>query len=135
MVERITLTEHLRTLPGTLIAVIALLELEAVALVGVAVWSVIDTFTLPAQSLAWAVTMDVVLVAAAALCAWLGWLLLNLRAGARNPSVALHLLALPIGYYMVTGGLPVIGAILFALCVAGVVLLVWPSTTKALGIK
>jgi hypothetical protein len=49
--------------------------------------------------------------------------------------VALHLLALPIGYYMVTGGLPYIGAILFALCVAGVVLLVWPSTTKALGIN
>lgn len=135
MVEPITLTEHLRTLPKTLVAVIVLLELEAIALVGVAVWAVIDTFTQPAQSLAWAVTMDVVVVAAAGLCGWLGWLLLNLRAGARNPSVALHLLTLPIGYYMVTGGLPYVGVVLFALCVAGVILLVWPSTTKALGIN
>jgi hypothetical protein len=125
----------LKGLPRTLLAVVGLLWLEAVAVAVVAVTQIFDTFTQVAQSLQWAVTMDVVLVVLAGLFGWLGWLLLTRRAGARNPSVALHLLALAIGYFMAQGGLVAPGVIVIAVCVVAVVLLVLPSTTKALGIK
>jgi hypothetical protein len=125
----------LKGLPWTLLAVVVLLWLEALGVVVLAVTQIVDTITQVAQSLAWAVTMDLVLVVLAGLFGWLGWLLLNRRAGARNPSVAVHLLALAIGYFMAKGGLVVLGVGAIVVCVVAVFLLVSPATTRALGIK
>jgi hypothetical protein len=125
----------LKGLPTTLLAVVALLGLEAIGVAVLAVTQIVDTFTQVAQSLSWAITMDAVLLVLAGLFGWLGWLLLNRRAGARNPSVAIHLLALAIGYFMVRGGLVVLGVAVIVVCIVTVFLLVSPSTTRALGLK
>ncbi|GAA1670721.1 hypothetical protein [Fodinicola feengrottensis] len=122
-------------LPATLLAVICLLWLEAVAVAVLAVVQIVNTFTQVAQTFTGAIAEDALLLAIAGLFGWLGWLLLNRRAGARNPSVAMHLLALAIGYFMAKGGLVAAGAIVLAVCVVAIVLLVLPSTTRALGIK
>ena len=74
----------------------------------------------------------------AALAVLLGWLAVTLartRAWARGPSIALELLLVPIGYYMVAGGSAWLGVptIIAALATTG--LLLAPATRAALGIR
>ena len=56
------------------------------------------------------------------------------RAGARAPAIVLQLMLLPIGYYMIQGGLGWLGVPLIILGVAVCGLLVSPPTTRALGV-
>ncbi|MET7421797.1 hypothetical protein [Dactylosporangium sp. NPDC005555] len=54
---------------------------------------------------------------------------------ARGPGIVTQMLQMPIGWTMLTNGQPYIGAPLFALGLAGAILLFAPSTRIALGIR
>lgn len=60
--------------------------------------------------------------------------LVRRKAAARAPAIVLHLLMLPIGYYMVQGGLAWSGIPLAALGLLVCTLLVSAPTTRALGL-
>jgi hypothetical protein len=74
-------------------------------------------------------------VGLAVLFAALGVLLSRRRSPARGPAIVLELLLLPIGYYMVTGGVPWFGVPVMLLGLACAVLLFAPSTREFLGIR
>ncbi len=57
------------------------------------------------------------------------------RRWARGPGIVAQMLQMPIGWTMLTHGQPLIGAPLFALGLAGAILLFAPSTRIALGIR
>jgi hypothetical protein len=65
----------------------------------------------------------------------LGVALNRRRAWARGPAVVLELMLLPIGWYMVAGGLAWLGVPVFALGLFGAGLLVTPSAREALGVR
>jgi peptidoglycan/LPS O-acetylase OafA/YrhL len=65
----------------------------------------------------------------------LGVLLRQHRAAARGPAIVLELLLLPIGYYMVEGGVPWLGAPVMLLGLAAAALLLAPATRQSLGIR
>jgi hypothetical protein len=119
---------------GALGLAVGLLWLEAAGMALLAGLEIYDVFTVEAENTGWALTLGAMLICLTVLLAWLGRLLSRRRAGARNPAVALHLLAFPVGYLMITGGLVLLGALALAICLTGVALLVVPSTTKELGI-
>ncbi|MEO3778090.1 hypothetical protein ABGB16_14840 [Micromonospora sp. B11E3] len=119
--------------PTTLAWAVRLLRAEAVALGLVAVWLVwadltADTTDLPSALLVTAFAGG----GAAALWA-LGGALGRRRAGARAPAIVLQLMLLPVGWYMIQGGLGWLGVPLMALGVGVSALLVSPQTTRALG--
>ena len=53
---------------------------------------------------------------------------------ARGPAIVFELLQVPIGYTMLTNGLPQVGAPVLLLGLAGAVLLLAPATRRALGL-
>ncbi|MDG6104820.1 hypothetical protein Daura_05285 [Dactylosporangium aurantiacum] len=57
------------------------------------------------------------------------------RRWARGPGIVAQMLQMPIGWTMLTHGQPLIGVPLFALGLAGAILLFAPSTRIALGIR
>jgi hypothetical protein len=82
------------------------------------------------------VALVVVFTAVMAALLWLcGWALSRRYAWVRGPSVVLELMLLPIGYFMVAGGLVWIGLVVLALGLVGAGLLVAPATREALGVK
>jgi hypothetical protein len=56
------------------------------------------------------------------------------RRWARGPGIVMQMLQMPIGWTMLTHGQPYVGAPLFALGLAGAILLFAPSTRIALGV-
>lgn len=56
------------------------------------------------------------------------------RRWARGPAIVLELLQVPIGYTMLTNGLPLVGGPLLVLGLTGAVLLLAPGTRRALGL-
>jgi hypothetical protein len=71
----------------------------------------------------------------AALLAVLGWQLARRRAWARSPALALELLFLPLGYYLIQGGAGVVGIPMIILALACAGLLIAPASRAALGIR
>jgi hypothetical protein len=71
----------------------------------------------------------------AAMLAGLAWSLSRRKGWARGPAIVLEMLLIPIGWYMLTGGLPLLGlpTILAGLVGAGGLLA--PSTRAALGLR
>jgi uncharacterized membrane protein YoaK (UPF0700 family) len=61
--------------------------------------------------------------------------LIRRRAWARGPAVVLELMLLPIGWYMVSGGMAWLGVPVFLLGLLGAGLLVAPATREALGVR
>lgn len=57
------------------------------------------------------------------------------RRWARGPGIVAQMLQMPIGWTMLTHGLPLAGVPLFALGLAGAILLFAPSTRISLGIR
>jgi hypothetical protein len=53
---------------------------------------------------------------------------------ARGPAIVIEMLQVPIGYTMLTNGLPLVGAPVLVLGLAGAVLLLAPATRRALGL-
>jgi hypothetical protein len=120
--------------PVTLRIAVQLLRVEAVGFLVLEGFWIRELLTQQAARPQWAVTVAVLLPLFAVLCGVLATFLSRRRGGARNPAVVLHLLAMPVGYYMITGGVPAFGALAIAVCVGGIGVLVAPPTTRALGL-
>ncbi|MGS2613585.1 hypothetical protein ACVCAH_03495 [Micromonospora sp. LZ34] len=131
IVARVTLDSD--SIPVTLRWAVRLLRGEAVAVGLVAAWLLWADLTADSTDRlsAWLVTAFAV-GAAAALWA-LGGALDRRRAGARAPAIVLQLMLLPIGWFMVEGGMGWLGVPLMALGVGVTWLLVSPPTSRALG--
>lgn len=121
--------------PTTLRVAVVLLLVEAVALAAV---GVVDAYQVlvgdPARP-DLAGLAAVMVLGAAALLGVFARNLARRKSWPRGPAFALQLLALPVGYYMVTGGLAWVGAPLLVLVLVTGGALIAPPTTKALGIR
>jgi uncharacterized membrane protein (DUF2068 family) len=120
--------------PATLRLAVGLLLLEALAVAivaGILVYK--DLTAAGAGSRAIGVTGFAVVMAV--LPAVLGWSLWRRRAWARGPAVFLELMMLPIGWYMIAGGLAWAGVPVFVLSLVGAGLLIAPATREALGMR
>jgi hypothetical protein len=119
--------------PTTLTWAVRLLRAEAVALGLVALWLIWADLTADAHDLPSALLVTA-FAAGGAVALWaLGGALGRRRAGARAPAIVLELMLLPIGWYMIQGGLGWLGVPLMALGGGVAALLVSPPTTRALG--
>ncbi len=112
-----------------------LLYVEAVGTAVAAGFFAYEGFTQKSVSVGSAVTSVAYPAGIAVLLAGLGLLLSRRRGWARGPAIVLQLLLLPIGYYMIAGGVPWLGVpvMLFGLVCAG--LLLAPATRLSLGIR
>lgn len=70
-----------------------------------------------------------------AILAALGRALGRMRAMARGPAIVLQMLMIPIGYYMVAGGVAWLGVPVILVGLVGAGLLLAPSTRIALGLS
>lgn len=120
--------------PATLRLAVWLIWLEAAGLAVLAAIEIVNTMTETVRNTRTSIGFSVVLALLTVLFVVLGRFLAQRRAGARNPAVALHLLGLPIGYYMIQGGMVVPGIVALAVCLVGFGLLISPPTRQALGI-
>ncbi|MFD3336300.1 hypothetical protein ACFWV1_27165 [Streptomyces sp. NPDC058700] len=123
--------------PARLAAAAAVAGIEALGLVAGGVYMLVDALTRTSGDLTGALTGAVTLVAlgliplAAARGLWLR------RSWSRGPAVITQILALPVAWQMTQADSAMIpvGAVLGVLAVTGLVLLVSPATTEALGIR
>lgn len=119
-------------LPTSLRWAVWLLLAEAVALGGLALYLVYADLTAEATDLVSALFVTLFAAAGAALLFFLGRLLAQRRAGARAPAIVLQLMLLPVGYYMIQGGLAWLGIPLMALGLLVCGLMLTPASTEAL---
>jgi hypothetical protein len=121
--------------PATLNWAIVLLAVETVGVAAAAVFLVYEDATATAvyRRGAWSITG--LAVAMAALLALLCWALVRRRGWARGPAIVLELMLLPIGYYMIRGGVPWLGVPVLLLGLFGAGLLLTPSSREALGVR
>ncbi|MEU9298142.1 MULTISPECIES: hypothetical protein [unclassified Streptomyces] len=123
--------------PARLAAAAAVAGIEALGLVAGGVYMLVDALTRTSGDVTGALTGAVTLVAlgliplAAARGLWLR------RSWSRGPAVITQILALPVAWQMLQANSAMIpaGVVLGVLAVAGLVLLVNPATTEALGIR
>ncbi|MER7890567.1 hypothetical protein AB0C04_10785 [Micromonospora sp. NPDC048909] len=121
-------------IPVTLRWAVRLLRAEAVAVGLIAVWLLWADLTADTTAgLTSALLVTVFTVGAAAALWALGGALARCRAGARAPAIVLQLMLLPIGWYMIQGGLGWLGVPLMALGLGVSALLLSPPTNRALG--
>ncbi|MER7440664.1 hypothetical protein [Micromonospora avicenniae] len=121
-------------IPVTLRWAVWLLRGEAVAVGLIALWLVwADLTTDTTVGLTSALLVTAFAVAGAVALWALGGALHRRRAGARAPAIVLQLMLLPIGWYMIQGGMGWLGVPLMALGVGVSVLLVAPASNRALG--
>ncbi len=83
-------------------------------------------------AMAWSSTVYVALLTAA--FAFLAASLSRRKRWARGPAIVVELLQVPIGYTMITNGLPVLGVPVLLLGLLGAALLLAPSTRQELGL-
>ncbi|QLQ37638.1 hypothetical protein [Micromonospora robiginosa] len=119
--------------PGTLRAAVLLLRAEAVALGLVAAWLIWSDLTARTTDLTSALLVTAFAVAGAVALWALGGALSRRRSGARAPAIVLELMLLPVGWYMIQGGMAWLGLPLMALGLGVVGLLVSGPTNRALG--
>jgi hypothetical protein len=124
-----------RALPIPLRLAVALLLVEALGVGVVAVLFAYYGLTQSVTSTGGAVSAVLFPAGLAAVLALLGIQLARTRAWARGPTIALELLLVPLGYYMIVGGAPWLGipAILAGLACTG--LLLAPASREALDIR
>jgi hypothetical protein len=120
--------------PATLRWAIWLLLTEAVALGALTLFLIYEDVTADPTDLTSALLITVFAAGGTAILVFVARALGNKRAGARAPAIVLQLLLLPIGYYMIGGGLAWLGIPLMAVGLAVCGLLLSPPTTKALGL-
>lgn len=121
--------------PGPLRWAVRLLRGEAVALALLAAYLVVRDLTATSVDLVSALFLTAFAIGVAAALWGLSVALGRRRAGARAPAIVLQLMLLPIGYYMVQGGLAWLGIPLAALGLLVCGLLVSAPTTRALGLS
>jgi len=120
--------------PGPLRWAVRLLRGEAVALGLLAAYLVYRDLTATAVDLVSALFLTGFVVGAAAALWGLSVALERRRVAARAPTIVLQLMLLPIGYYMVQGGLVWLGIPLAALGLLVSGLLVSAPTNRAFGL-
>ncbi|MET8043565.1 hypothetical protein ABZU25_22210 [Micromonospora sp. NPDC005215] len=121
--------------PVTLRWAVRLLWAEAAVVGLIAAWLVWADLTASTTDLASALLVTVFAIGAAVVLWALGRALSRRRAGARAPAIVLQLMLLPIGWFMIQGGLGWLGVPLMALGLGVGWLLVSPPTTRALGFE
>ncbi|MDH6459860.1 hypothetical protein M2302_000011 [Micromonospora sp. A200] len=121
--------------PDTLRWAVRLLRAEAVALALLAAWLIWADLTATKTDLVSALFVTGFAFAGAAALWALGAALARRRAGARAPAMVLQLMLLPVGWFMISGGLGWLGVPLMVLGVGVCALLVSPPTTRALGFR
>ncbi|MEU5548792.1 MULTISPECIES: hypothetical protein [unclassified Micromonospora] len=121
--------------PVTLRWAVFLLRGQAIAVGLIAAWLVVADFTAATTDLVSALLVTAFAIGAAIALWALGSALLRRRAGARAPAIVLQLMLLPIGWFMIQGGLGWLGVPLIALGLGVTWLLVSPPTTRALGFE
>ncbi|MFC0031353.1 hypothetical protein ACFFMM_17695 [Micromonospora chaiyaphumensis] len=119
--------------PGTLRWAVLLLRAEAVALGLVAAWLIWSDLTARTTHLTSALLVTAFAIGGAAVLWALGAALGRRRSGARAPAIVLQLMLLPIGWYMIQGGLGWLGVPLMVLGLGVAGLLVSTPTNRALG--
>jgi len=121
--------------PAPLRWAVYLLRAEAVALGLVAAWLIWSDLTTRTSDLTSALLVTAFAIGGAAALWALGGALVRRRAGARAPAIVLQLMLLPIGWYMIQGGLGWLGLPLMALGLGVAGLLVSSPTNRALGFR
>ncbi|ROT32587.1 hypothetical protein [Micromonospora sp. HM5-17] len=127
------MTRESGPLPGPLRGAVWLLGAEAVALGLLALFLVYETLTATAMDLVNALFVTAFAMAGTAVLWTLAVALGRRRSAARAPAMVLQLLLLPIGYYMLQGGLGWLGSPLIVLGLLVCGLLLSPATNRALG--
>ncbi|GIM82369.1 hypothetical protein [Salinispora arenicola] len=122
-------------IPGPLRWAVLMLRGEAVAVGLIAGWLLWANLTAPTVDLVSALLLTAFAAGAAAVLWALGGALARCRAGARAPSIVLQLMLLPIGWFMIQGGLGWLGGPLIALGLGVTALLLSTPTTRALGFE
>ncbi|MFY1596261.1 hypothetical protein [Micromonospora sp. WMMD737] len=122
-------------IPATLSWAVRLLRAEAVAVGLVAAWLLWADLTATTTDLTSALLVTAFAIGAAAALWALGGALAHRKAGARAPAIVLQLMLLPIGWFMVQGGMGWLGVPLMALGLGMTALLVSTPTTRALGFE
>jgi uncharacterized membrane protein (DUF2068 family) len=130
-------TEPTGASPGasTLRWAVVLLAVETLGVAVVSAFLVYEDVTARATNPgnAWSITGFA--LAVAILMAVVCWALSRRRSWARGPAIVLEMMLLPIGYYMIRGGLAWIGVPVLLLGLFGAGLLLAPATREALGIR
>ncbi|MFG1775549.1 hypothetical protein ACGFIG_03855 [Micromonospora sp. NPDC049048] len=121
-------------IPATLRWAVRLLRAEAVAVGVVAAWLLWADLTATTTDLTSALLVTAFAVGAAAALWALGGALTRRRAGARAPAIVLQLMLLPIGWFMLQGGMAWLGVPLMALGLGVTALLVSTPSARALGV-
>ncbi|MFG1890088.1 hypothetical protein ACGFIR_19755 [Micromonospora sp. NPDC049051] len=121
-------------IPATLRWAVRLLRAEAVAVGLVAAWLLWADLTATSTDLTSALLVTAFAVGAAAALWALGGALTRRRAGARAPAIVLQLMLLPIGWFMLQGGMAWLGVPLMALGLGVTALLVSTPSARALGV-
>jgi hypothetical protein len=121
--------------PATLRAAVGLLAAQAVVVTLIVVFLVYKDLTARVVSMRDAMIVTGFAALIAVLLAVLVGALVRRRAWARGPAVVLELMLLPIGWFMISGGLGWLGVPVFALGLLGAGLLVAPGTREALGVE
>lgn len=121
--------------PAALRAAVGLLIAQATVVALIVVFLVYKDFTTRVVSWRDAMIVTSFAVLIAVLLGVLALALTRRRAWARGPAVVLELMLLPIGWFMVSGGLAWLGVPVFLLGLLGAGLLVTPATREALGVR
>ncbi|WP_412542080.1 hypothetical protein R8Z50_05955 [Longispora sp. K20-0274] len=120
--------------PVTLKALVGLLWGKAVVLVVLTGWLLYADLSGRAGSDRLANFVTIYSAVYAVLLFLAGWAVYRRKSWSRGPAVMLELFLLPIGYYMVTGGQPLLGVPVIVLGLLGVFLALHRKTLEAIGI-
>lgn len=135
MVSGVTENSGPHPAPATLRWAVVLVLAEALVVAAIAGYLVVEDVTASPTDPAGAIAVTAYFAALAALLGVLCRALWRRRAWARGPAFFLQLMLLPIGYYMMAGGLAWLGVPVILLGLLGAVLLVAPATRNALGVR
>jgi hypothetical protein len=120
--------------PTTLKVAVWLLLLQASVLALLTLYLVYLDLTAESATVAGALSTTVFVAIMAAAFSAVGISLLRRRRWARGPAIVIEMLQVPIGYTMLTHGLPAVGVPVLAFGLVGAGLLLAPSTRRALGL-
>lgn len=120
--------------PTTLKVAVWLLLLQATALALLTLYLIYLDVTADATTVQGALSTTVFVAIMAAAFLLVGVSLSRRRRWARGPAIVIEMLQVPIGYTMLTHGLPAVGAPVLVCGLAGAALLLAPSTRRSLGL-
>lgn len=122
-------------IPATLRWAVWLLAAQAVVAWAITVLYVYEDFTAAAGSPGGAVASTLYFAMLAVVLVVLPWSLYRRRRWARGPAIVLELLMVPMGYLMITAGVPWLGVPVLVIGLVGAGLLLAPASREALGIR